>query len=214
MFRVASEDNQRDKFQVLSDIQKLLEIDLLSNETRANTHTGWSIITKVAILLHCVKALAFNNQVYFMGMELGPIKSLALNCLHDINTFEMAESEIKTTMRRLPVGAVVLFYPSSKCEFCDAILVYKLSSKSLEQIVIQCNLEKQCSKGERILPSWITKAILIPGNIPKEPDAFSRNDVEIDSRWKCLTRTEIDSLLGHSLMHLYPELWKSSMNEN
>ena len=198
MYRVSPQSGE---FKVLSDLQRLLDVDFVGHSSRVDSGTGWEIITIVAILLRCVRAYAMKETLTVMSINFGTVSSVSLNRLNDVKTIESAAAVITETMEPLSVGAVVMFYPSyAGFPFCDAILVYKTSSASLQQVAIQNKLGRSYREGD--VPEWITKAVLIQGNAPK-----SRKKKKTTTKWLFLTREKVDELLGYSLMPLNPSNW-------
>ena len=187
--------------QVLGDMLTLLKVDFLGQSSRVSSGTGWEIITKVAILLHCVCAFERRNNLNIMGIPFGIVTSVQLDRLNGVKTLEEAKAAIEKKMKPLPVGAVVLCYPSfSGFPLVDAILVYKESSENLEIVGIQGKLDNSYTTSD--VPEWFTHAVLIQGNPPKE-----RRESGIRKQWKNLTLEEVLDLLGFSLAPLIPANW-------
>jgi hypothetical protein len=205
MYSVA---DRRTDLQVLSDMQRLLEVDFLGHASREGSGAGWEIITKVAILLHCVCAYTQKNELVVMNVQFGNVTSVCLNRLYGIETLEHAKAEIERIMQKLPVGAIVMFYPSfASFPFFDALLVYNDSSGCLVKIAIQDKLGMTYPVDE--VPEWITLAVLIQGNTPE-----TRKDMNIMRKWVYLTRLEVNILLGASLSSLNPVNWKVPLIED
>jgi hypothetical protein len=199
-------ENRRKQFSVLSDLSKLIKNDFLGYRNRDKPGTGWEIITKVAILLHCVYAYASDNELTVMNIHFGPITSVNLYRFCHIEVVDKdIELMILDQMKSLKVGAIVMFYPKTgEFPFCEAILVYKSSSEGLKLIAIRDREGREYSKAK--LPNWITQVVLIQGNAP---ESVSGMNIEGElKRLKFLTRVEVDELLGYSLMYLNPAWWK------
>jgi hypothetical protein len=201
MYQVTSTSED---YQVLGDILKLLRVDFLGHSSREGSGTGWEIITKVAILLNCVRAYSRGISLNVMNIRFGVVTSVNLDRLNGVKTLEEAKAKIAETMEPLSVGAVVLFYPSfSGFPVCDAILVYKKSSNMLQSVGIQDKLRRGYPTSN--VPQWITQAVLIQGDSPG-----LRKESGIEGKWTYLTRDEVMELLGLSLSPMIPSNWNVS----
>jgi hypothetical protein len=201
MYQVTSKS---DDYQVLGDILKLLRVDFLGHSSREGSGTSLEIITKVAILLNCVRAYSRGISLNVMNIRFGKVTSVNLDRLNGIKTLEEAKAKIVETLKPLSVGAVVLFYPSfSGFPVFDAVLVYKESSDRLQSVGIQDKLRRSYPTSN--IPRWITHAVLIQGDPPEK-----RKESCMDEKWIYLTRDEVIGLLGVSLSPLIPSNWNVS----
>jgi hypothetical protein len=212
-FSVVPEDNKiRWPLFYIACILKTFEDDEATHAVRENcaalwtysqtTESGkeWECVLNIAIIFRCLYQRYCGSDSPFSIVPIGIKPIIMCRALpHECRTYTSVLDFVTSVMSLFP--CVLVLIPSySKFPDVDGFVVYRADATTQPSIYgYQAKVSRSYPK--RNCPEWMGKGFLLRGQSPVMGS--------LRNGWTYMSRNDVVSLLGYSLLPMYPASWPS-----